>query len=258
MSSESRPSDAAVKPTRSTNSTETRRRSAAAGSRAEAGACGAATPALLSLVPHSPQKFTPGALAVPHDGHGATRLAPHSAQNFRPSSFGVEHAAQITVPLASFGGTYPAANAGGAADESRARRSSRKRGLATPAAIPDTRREVRVHEPTITEQALRPGVVTTLVGVTFAAWLVVIVRDARHGRRPRDRSRLGRLVSRHLGDDDGGDDAAVGNADGALVFEGCGGLDRSARPRNGAVRGGIPDRLDWIRPRRVRAVPPRA
>ena len=35
---------------------------------------------------------------------------------------------------------------------------------------------MRVHEPTITEQALRPGVVTTLVGVTFAAWLVVIVR----------------------------------------------------------------------------------
>jgi predicted metal-binding membrane protein len=147
-----------------------------AGTRAEAGACGAATPALLSLVPHSPQNFTPGALAVPHDGHGAARLAPHSAQNFRPSSFGVEHAAQITVPPGSFGGTYSAANAGVAAVESRARRAGRKRGLAPPATIPDTRREVRVHEPTITEQVLRPSVVTTLVGVTLAAWLLVIVR----------------------------------------------------------------------------------
>jgi predicted metal-binding membrane protein len=35
---------------------------------------------------------------------------------------------------------------------------------------------VRVHEPNITEQVLRPGVVTTLVGVTLAAWLLVIVR----------------------------------------------------------------------------------
>ena len=170
-------------------------------------------------------------MAVPHDGHGATRLAPHSAQNFRPSSFGVEHAAQITVPLASFGGTYPAANAGGAADESRARRSSRKRGLATPAAIPDTRREVRVHEPTITEQALRPGVVTTLVGVTFAAWLVVIVRMRGMDAGPGTDLGWPGWYRRHLGDDDGGDDAAVGSADGALVSAGLAErARRSARP----------------------------
>ena len=33
-----------------------------------------------------------------------------------------------------------------------------------------------VHEATIAERALRPGVVPTLVGVTLAAWLLVIVR----------------------------------------------------------------------------------
>ena len=49
-------------------------------------------------------------------------------------------------------------------------------GVARPAAIPDTRREVRVHERTITERAFRPRVVTALVGVTLAAWLLVIVR----------------------------------------------------------------------------------
>ena len=35
---------------------------------------------------------------------------------------------------------------------------------------------MQVHEATIAERALRPGVVTTLVGVTLAAWLLVIVR----------------------------------------------------------------------------------
>ena len=104
MSSASRPSEAAVKPTRSTNSTETSRRSAAAGSRdAVAAGAAVATAPSPSLVPHSPQKFTSAAFGVPHDGHGAARLAPHWRQNLRPSSFGVEHAAQITSCPASWG-----------------------------------------------------------------------------------------------------------------------------------------------------------
>ena len=85
MSSESRPSEAAVNPTRSTKSTETRRRSAAAGS-CVAAATGAAAATPSSFVPHSPQNLTPGAFGVPHDGHAAARLAPHSPQNLRPSS----------------------------------------------------------------------------------------------------------------------------------------------------------------------------
>ena len=42
--------------------------------------------------------------------------------------------------------------------------------------------------------------------------------DARHGRRPRHRPRVVRLVRRHLADDDDGDDAAVRGADDADVL----------------------------------------
>ena len=55
-----------MKPTRSANSTETRRRSAAGVARAVTGGAAALT---VSAVPHSPQNFTPGAFGVPHDGH---------------------------------------------------------------------------------------------------------------------------------------------------------------------------------------------
>ena len=44
--------------------------------------------------------------------------------------------------------------------------------------------------------------------------------DAGDGRRSRHRPRRSRLVPRHLGDDDGGDDAAFGRADGAHVSRG--------------------------------------
>ena len=110
---------------------------------------------------------------------------------------------------------------------------------------------------TIAERALRPGVVTA--PRRDARRLVARRRaDAGHGRRPRHRSRLGRLVPRHLGDDDGGDDAAVGDADGAAVLEGASGVDAAARPRDGAVRDRLPGRVDGLRARRLRAVPARA
>ena len=71
---------------------------------------------------------------------------------------------------------------------------------------------------------------------------------ARDGRRPGHRSRRAELVSRHLGDDDRGHDAAVGRARG---------LPLRARPRRRAgrrVRRRVSDRLDPLRARRVRRV----
>jgi hypothetical protein len=84
VSSASRPSDAAVKPTRSAKRTDTSRRSAA-GAEAGGGVAGAGEPA--SAVPHSPQNLTPGAFGVPHDGQAVDSGLPHSPQNLRPASF---------------------------------------------------------------------------------------------------------------------------------------------------------------------------
>ncbi len=94
-----------MNPTRSANSTVTRRRSAI---RAGPGA-GAGRPALAvpsgevgatagvapSEVPHSPQKRAVGGFAVPQLGQTAASRVPHSPQNFRPSSFGEPQLGQV-------------------------------------------------------------------------------------------------------------------------------------------------------------------
>jgi hypothetical protein len=42
---------------------------------------------VVSAVPHSPQNFTVGALAVPQLGQTCASAFPHSPQNLRPTSF---------------------------------------------------------------------------------------------------------------------------------------------------------------------------
>ena len=139
MSSASRCSDAAVKPTRSTKRTETRRRSATGpdaeswrpfpetvGASAVADLVSATSPAAARELPHSPQNFAPAGLTVPHTGQVAASRAPHSTQNLRPSSFAVPQLAQVsTVPglasptrrlfdRAAYGPAVPSAHAGAA------------------------------------------------------------------------------------------------------------------------------------------------
>ncbi len=104
MSSASRPSDAAVNPTRSANSTETSRRSAC-----DRAAFADVWPAgVASDPPHSPQNLAPGAFEVPQDAHARVSGAPHSPQNLRFPSFGSPQAAQsteATIALSPIRGT---------------------------------------------------------------------------------------------------------------------------------------------------------
>ncbi len=99
--SASRPSAIVVNPTRSANSTVTKRRSATgaacAAPMAVASGVGprdaaAAASSLMSRVPHSPQKRAWGGLVDPHVGQAAASLEPHSWQNLRPASLTVPHA----------------------------------------------------------------------------------------------------------------------------------------------------------------------
>src|SRR6266540_3587740 len=62
-----------VKPTRSTNKTDTRRRSEAGTSCAAGATDGAAG---VSAEPHSPQKRSPGSFAVPQAGQSRARAPP--------------------------------------------------------------------------------------------------------------------------------------------------------------------------------------
>ena len=98
MSSASRPSEAAVKPTRSAKSTETRRRSACgcAASDPVGGDAGAQ-----SAVPHSPQNFAAGAFGVAQLGQVTASGDPHSPQNFRPASFSWPQTPHFTSATAS-------------------------------------------------------------------------------------------------------------------------------------------------------------
>src|SRR4051812_19174868 len=89
--SASRDSERVVKPTRSANRIDTRRRSAVG----VPGSPGAGVaPALRRSVPHSPQNLTPGALDVPHVGQAVASGVPHSPQNFLPGSFVVPQTGQ--------------------------------------------------------------------------------------------------------------------------------------------------------------------
>jgi hypothetical protein len=100
-SSASRCSESVVKPTRSANRTDTRRRSVAGpvplGATAAGGASGRAS--ALRGEPHSPQNLLSGVFGAEHDGQTSASGAPHSLQNFRPRSFSVPQLGQrITDP----------------------------------------------------------------------------------------------------------------------------------------------------------------
>ena len=84
-----------MKPTRSTNRTETSRRSATGG-----GATGAATGAAgwPSGVPHSPQNRWPGGFEAPQDAHPAASALPQLPQNFWPAGFSVPQVEQANTP----------------------------------------------------------------------------------------------------------------------------------------------------------------
>ncbi len=103
-SSGSRFSERAVNPTRSANSTETRRRSdtggavTAAAIRAGAAAIpGPTAPAAAreSDAPHSPQNLNLGSFGLPQFGQATTRAAPHSPQNLRSAGLSVPQLEQI-------------------------------------------------------------------------------------------------------------------------------------------------------------------
>src|SRR6266705_7980 len=95
-SSESRDSESAVKPTRSANSTETRRRSVAGpASDTEAVANRDAEGVAARGEPHSPQNLLSPGLAAPQDGHVNASGRPHSLQNLRPDPFSVPQFEQI-------------------------------------------------------------------------------------------------------------------------------------------------------------------
>ena len=96
MSSASFRSASVVKPTRSRNRTDTKRRSVSGS--VWSGVTGSGEAAIeISDVPHSPQNFTPVGFAVPHEAQVTLRAVPHSPQNLRPSSLGVPQASQVMV-----------------------------------------------------------------------------------------------------------------------------------------------------------------
>jgi len=85
-----------VNPTRSANSTDTSRRSAAGD------AAGAGTSSELIVtrdVPHSAQNFAPTACGVLHVGHASACGVPHSEQNFAPAATGLPQEPHGTVDM---------------------------------------------------------------------------------------------------------------------------------------------------------------
>src|SRR5262249_29295709 len=83
---------------------------------------------------------------------------------------------------------------------------------------------------------------------------------ARHGRRPGHRPRRARPVPRDLGDDDGGHDAAIRDADGRRVQprqRRAGAARDCARAANVGVRRRLPRRVDCLRGRGLCARPGR-
>jgi hypothetical protein len=51
------------------------------------------------VVPHSPQKRSPGSLADPQFGHRSANGAPQFEQNFRPGRFSVPQALHFSIQL---------------------------------------------------------------------------------------------------------------------------------------------------------------
>ena len=115
-------------------------------------------------------------------------------------------------------------------------------------------------EATITARALRPGILAGFLGVTLAAWVIVVARmrgmDAGPGT---DLGSLGWYLGIWV------TMMAAMMLPSAtpmvlLLLEDLGAVVPPARARNGAVRDGLPDRLGGVRARRIRALPsgPRA
>src|SRR5688500_16675029 len=84
-----------VKPTRSVNRTETRRRSAVTGA-AGAATSGAGAAAVAKEWPQLAQKRASERFAAPHAGQLEESGAPQLSQNRLPGRFSVPHAAQGT------------------------------------------------------------------------------------------------------------------------------------------------------------------
>ena len=90
MSSLSRPSEAAVNPTRSAKRTETSLRSETGSCAGFSFRCASET----STAPHAEQNFAPAVMGSEHDGHVRASVVPHSEQNFAPTVFSVPQAPQ--------------------------------------------------------------------------------------------------------------------------------------------------------------------
>ena len=88
-------------------------------------------PRRLSVAPHSPQNFSPGSFAAPHDGQPLASAVPHSEQNFRPSRFSVPQLGQVTPAPRRAGRTRSRRAARATASPSGSRRSRAPR-RATP------------------------------------------------------------------------------------------------------------------------------
>src|SRR5439155_16653461 len=84
-----------VKPTRSTNRTETTRRSAADGASRKVASRATGAPLSLSDAPHSRQNLRPRSLGVPHASQGALSTPPHSPQNFAAVSLAAPQCGQM-------------------------------------------------------------------------------------------------------------------------------------------------------------------
>src|SRR2546425_4827847 len=93
-SSGSRLSESDVKPTRSANNTETRRRSDCGVARGTPSAAVDWIPGP-SAVPHSPQNLNRGSLRLPQLGHTSASAEPHPPQNLRSAGLSVPQVGQI-------------------------------------------------------------------------------------------------------------------------------------------------------------------
>ena len=209
-----------MKPTRSTNSTETSRRSAAAGSRAER-RCGAARPrceprpALAAELHARRVRRAARRARVRRGSHRIRRRTcgrPRSASSTLRRSRCRPGSLEVTIPRCERRGCAPSSREPPVEPEARSCPSGGE-FLILVARCRFTR-----HLP---NGRCVPRVVTALVGVTLAAWVLVVARMRGMDAGPGTDLGSSRLVSRHLGDDDGGDDAALGDADGAALLEGC-------------------------------------
>ena len=216
-----------------------------------------ATAAPPSVVPHSPQNFTPGAFGVRTrgtarpDSHRTRRRTcgrPRSASNMLRRS---------RCPLGSFGATYPAANAGLAPS------SRGHAGRAGSAVLPLRRRF---------------PILVARCGSRADNYRTGAASRRRHGPRRRHACRLGagrRADARAWTPAPAPTSARLGWYLGIWVTmmaammlpsatpmvllsrRSARAVVAAARPRDGAVRDGLPARVDGIRPRRVWALPAR-